>query len=73
VSGTTNLGGGGGGGIKNNSGGAGGSGVVVLAYNYEFDNLTSIDAGLTYTLSVGNSRPGWKVYTFTAGTGNITI
>lgn len=33
---------------------------------------TTIGAGLTYTVSTV-SRPGYRVYTFTAGTGTITI
>jgi hypothetical protein len=42
-------------------------------------DLTSVSAGLTCNGSAGNavsdttSRPGYKVYKFTAGTGTITF
>jgi len=64
TSGTANLGGGGG------SGGTGGSGVVIIAYPDTNPPLTTIGAGLTYTYSTV-SRSGYRVYTFTAGTGTI--
>jgi hypothetical protein len=76
-SGASAAGGTGGGGAGANSStstlgvSAGGSGVVVIAYPNTFADL-NVGAGLTYTLSTA-SRSGYKVYTFTAGTGSITI
>jgi hypothetical protein len=69
--GTTNTGGGGGGGGGNHDdGGAGGSGVVILKYP---DTLTlTIDAGLTSTTD-SSTVAGYKITTFTAGTGNVTF
>jgi hypothetical protein len=73
--GLPNQGGGGGGGGATNSvnsnGCNGGSGIVIIAYPDSF-NPISIDVGLTYILDTV-SRPGYKVYKFTAGTGNITF
>jgi hypothetical protein len=46
--------------------------VVILAYPSSFPAITTIPGGLTYTVSTV-SRPGYRVYTFTAGTGSITI
>ena len=63
ISGTVNLGGGAGGG---DVGGSGGSGVVILAHSNTSANAI-VAAGLTYTLNT-TSRPGFLVYTFTAGT-----
>jgi hypothetical protein len=54
-------------------GGSGGSGVVILAYASTYSDITTIDVGLTYTLDNGVTRAGYKVYKFTAGTGNITF
>jgi hypothetical protein len=79
--GDVNTGGGGGGGGWDNSapkaanqdfGASGGSGLVVIAYPSYLPNITSIAAGLTYTLDT-SSRAGYKVYKFTAGTGSVTI
>jgi hypothetical protein len=71
--GTANLGGGGGGaGAPASSGGSGGSGVVIIAYPSSGPNLSTIGAGLTWTLDNGVTRSGYKVYRFTAGTGTIT-
>jgi len=78
TSGGTNLGGGGGGGGESNpgstfataGGGAGGSGIVIIRYSNSYKDLTSISAGLTYTKTTPS---GYIVYTFTAGTGTITI
>lgn len=69
-----NRGGGGSGGITwaDKSGRPGSSGVVILAYPNNFAALTSVGAGLTYNLST-TSRPGYKVYTFTAGTGTVIV
>ena len=64
-------GGGGGGGGSNNKGSAGGSGVVIIAYPSTNTALASIGGGLTYSVST-SSRSGYRVYTFTAGTGTIS-
>jgi hypothetical protein len=52
------------------AGGNGGSGVVVLRYPDTFADLTSIGGGLTYAKT---TPTGFKVYTFTAGTGTVTV
>lgn len=76
--GTVNTGGGGGGGSDLSGGFNGGSGIVILAYADTGPNLASVDAGLTCNGSAGNttpdtiSRAGYKIYKFTAGTGNIS-
>jgi hypothetical protein len=64
-------GGGGGGGGSYGAGGAGGSGVVILAYPLSQPALSSIGAGLTYTVNT-TARAGYRVYRFTAGTGTIS-
>lgn len=76
VAGSTNTGGGAGGTAGPSSGvaragSAGGSGVVIIAYPNFYPNLSSIGAGLTYTLDT-TTRVGYKVYRFTAGTGTIS-
>jgi hypothetical protein len=53
-------------------GGNGGSGVVVIAYPSTFPAITTIGGGLTYSVSTV-SRPGYRVYTFTAGSDSITF
>ena len=51
---------------------AGGSGLIGIAYPSSFADITSIGAGLTVDKSADTTlRTGYKVYTFTAGTGNI--
>jgi hypothetical protein len=69
--GTANRGGGGGGGSGGgtyNFGKAGGSGIVIIKY---LDTRTiTIGAGLTGTTA---SSGGYKVTTFTAGTGTVTF
>jgi len=66
--GVANTGGGGGGEIRYSNAGAGGSGIVILRF-YGPVGL-QVSAGLAYTQSsVGND----SVYTFTAGTGTVTI
>jgi hypothetical protein len=51
-------------------GGAGGSGIVIISYPSTNPDLTSIGVGLTYAkTTVG----GNTIYTFTAGTGTITV
>lgn len=73
ANGTNNLGGGGGGGSGGgtvNNGGSGGSGVVILAYPTSFRPLKA-SLGLVYTIDTV-TRPGYRVYRFTAGTGTIS-
>jgi hypothetical protein len=41
-----------------------------LRYADTFADLTTISGGLTYTKT---TPAGYKVYTFTAGTGTVTI
>jgi hypothetical protein len=52
-------------------GGAGGSGIVIISYSSSYPDLTSIGVGLTYSGPV--TAGGNKIYTFTAGTGTVTI
>lgn len=74
VAGTNGLGGGstanrGGGGNGNwGTSGAGGSGVVIIAYPDTYDD--PIITGATYTKDTV-TRAGYKVFTFTAGTGSV--
>jgi hypothetical protein len=74
IAGTANTGGGGGGGsfasATNFFGQNGGSGVVIMRYADTSPDLASIAVGLTYTRTVTG---GYKYYTFTAGTGVVTI
>jgi hypothetical protein len=58
--------------MQGNAGGAGGSGIVIIAYPSSYPALTSIGAGLTSSVSTV-SRSGFRVYTFTAGTGTVTV
>jgi hypothetical protein len=44
--------------------------VVIIRYADTFADLTSIPGGLTYTKT---TPTGYKVYTFTAGTGTVTV
>jgi hypothetical protein len=71
---TPNTGNGGAGNTYSYQGGnfAGASGVVVLAYPNTYPALTTIPAGLTYTYST-TSRTGYRVYTFTDGTGTVIV
>jgi hypothetical protein len=41
-----------------------------LRYSNTLPDITSIAAGLTYTRT---TPTGYKVYTFTAGTGTVTV
>jgi hypothetical protein len=41
---------------------------VILRYANTYPDITTIDAGLTYTKT---TPTGYKVYTFTAGTGPV--
>ena len=52
------------------AGGSGGSGVVIISYPSTYGNLTNIGAGLTYAIT---SSGGNTIYTFTAGTGVVTV
>ena len=77
--GVDNLGGGGGGGgYSGNSGvnyiqsGTGGKGVVVIAYPITSLPITTISAGLTYTVDT-TTRAGYRVYKFTSGSGTVTL
>jgi hypothetical protein len=70
VAGTTNTGSGGGGGASAADGGNGGSGVVIISYANTYSDISTIDVGLTYTKT---TPTGYKVYTFTAGTGAVTF
>jgi hypothetical protein len=44
---------------------------VIIAYPDSSPALTSIGGGLTYSVSTV-SRAGYRVYTFTVGTGSVT-
>jgi hypothetical protein len=73
AAGAVNTGGGGGGGASSDglaNGGNGGSGIVIIRYPSTNANLTSIGGGLTYTLT---TTGGYKIYSFTAGTGTVTV
>ena len=65
---SANTGGGGEGQIFNVAGYAGGSGVVILKYSDGF-TITNPGGGLTF--STPSPAGGFKVTTFTVGTGNI--
>jgi hypothetical protein len=78
VAGTNGLGGGGGGGgtPPGPRAAVGGSGIIIIAYADTERDLSSVGAGLTVNGSAGNtspvtSRSGYKLYSFTAGTGDI--
>jgi hypothetical protein len=51
---------------------------LIIAYSAIYTDLASVGAGLTCNGSAGNnvsdtvSRPGFKVYKITAGTGTIS-
>ena len=51
---------------------SGGSGAVILAYPSSAPAITTIPGTLTYSVST-SSRAGYRVYTFTEGTGSITF
>lgn len=73
TAGTANLGGGGGAagrGSNTNPGKAGGSGVVIIKYP---DTYTVSNPGGGLTSSTPSAAGGFKVTTFTAGTGNIQL
>ncbi len=66
--GTVNTGGGGGGTAGGSSNGAGGSGVVILKYPDFY--AISVSAGLTHSTVTSG---GFRVTTFTAGTGTVSF
>jgi hypothetical protein len=75
---TDGTGSGGGGGYSGPSGsgstsngGKGGNGVVIIAYLTAYPALRSI-SGVSYTYDNGVTRPGYRVYKFTSGSGSIT-
>jgi hypothetical protein len=73
--GGANTGGGGGGGGRDCGGptgmaGVGGSGFVALRYVDSEAAITSISGGLTYTTTTSG---GFRIYSFTGGTGTITF
>jgi hypothetical protein len=69
--GVVNTGGGGGAGTGGGDydGGSGGSGVVILKYP-DTKTLSNPGGGLTFTTD-DSTVSGYKITTFTAGTGNI--
>jgi len=76
--GQANTGGGGGAGDEScgsqsvAGGKAGGSGIVVIAIQQQNGSLAQIQAQLQYTSST-QQRSGYTVYTFTGGSGNVTV
>jgi hypothetical protein len=46
---------------------------VIIAYPSAYGAITTISPGLTYTVDIGVTRPGYRVYKFTQGTGPITF
>lgn len=73
TSGVANTGGGGGGNCgAGGSSGNGGSGVVIIAYPSALGKLSAASGSLVYTVDT-TSRPGYRIYIFTAGSGNITF
>jgi hypothetical protein len=52
--------------------------VVIIAYSSTYNSLASVSIGLTCNGTAGNTtpdtvtRPGYKLYKFTAGTGTIS-
>ena len=59
-------------GVNTGSGGgrstSGNSGIVIIRYANTFADLQSISVGLTYSLT---TTGGYKIYSFTAGTGTV--
>ena len=70
--GAVNTGSGAGAGNFSSAGAQGGSGVVILRFANTQANLSSVGAGLTYSFT-NNVTTGFKTYTFTAGTGTVTL
>lgn len=77
TSGQPNTGGGGGLGSTMQQANSGGSGVVIIAYPEALPNLVSVSSSLICNGAAGNatpdttSRPGYKVYQFTQGSGPV--
>jgi len=67
----TGIGAGGGGASNFGVGGTGGPGIVIIVYPSSNGDLKSISAGLTYTGPDIYTRPGYKIYKFTAGSGTV--
>jgi hypothetical protein len=44
--------------------------VVIIRYSDTRDDISTIGAGLTYTKTTSG---GYKIYSFTAGTGTVTF
>jgi len=57
-------------GADGTDGGTGGSGIVILRYPEKYTLL--IEPGLTFTTDT-STVPGFKITTFTAGTGDVTF
>lgn len=72
MDGTVNTGAGAGAGGGQGALRKGGSGVVIYAYPSLAPALTTIPGTLTYTVDT-TTRPGYRVYKFTAGSGTVTI
>ena len=76
--GQANTGGGGGGGDETcggqsfAGGKAGGSGIVIVAIQQQQGSLTQIQSQLQYSSST-SQRSGYTVYTFTGGSGTVTV
>jgi hypothetical protein len=47
--------------------------ITVIAYPDIYAPIRSIGSGLSFVLNNTTQRPGYKVYTFTAGSGTITF
>jgi hypothetical protein len=45
---------------------------VILAYPTSSPALTTISGGLTYSVDTA-TRAGYRVYSFTSGTGTVTV
>jgi hypothetical protein len=45
---------------------------VIVAYPTSSPALSSIGGGLTYSVDTA-TRAGYRVYSFTAGTGTVTV
>jgi hypothetical protein len=60
-------------GVNTGSGGgrttSGNSGIVIIRYASTFADLQSIGVGLTYSFALAG---GFKIYSFTAGTGTVS-
>jgi NAD(P)H-hydrate repair Nnr-like enzyme with NAD(P)H-hydrate epimerase domain len=52
------------------TGGNGGAGFVALRYADTYDRLSTVGAGLTYTVTTSG---GYHIYQFTAGSDTIRV